>query len=85
MESEIFSKIAKQEADAFAWLGDATYIDIREFVHFWQPDPDPVSIARKFDNAKLDKYYQEFLSSGSKVVGIWDDHDYNNNDGGKEF
>lgn len=25
------------------------------------------------------------LSSGTRVVGIWDDHDYGKNDAGQEF
>ena len=84
-ESEIFSKITEQNPDAFVWLGDAAYIDIREFIHLWKPDTDPVSIARKFNNVKEDKYYKQLKSSEAKILGVWDDHDYNNNDGGKDF
>ncbi|KAL4459789.1 hypothetical protein ABPG74_003315 [Tetrahymena malaccensis] len=84
-QSEIFDKIALQNPDSFAWLGDAAYIDIRKFIHYWEPDPSEESIKRKFDSVVQDQHYQKLLQTNAKIIGVWDDHDYNMNDGGKDF
>ncbi|KAL4506711.1 hypothetical protein ABPG72_000282 [Tetrahymena utriculariae] len=84
-QSEIFDKIALQNPDSFAWLGDAAYIDIRKYIHYWEPDPSEESIKRKFDNVVQDQHYKKLLQTNAKIIGVWDDHDYNMNDGGKDF
>lgn len=30
-------------------------------------------------------YYKEMQTAGTKVIGVWDDHDYGINDGSKDF
>ena len=30
-------------------------------------------------------YYKEMQTLGTQVIGVWDDHDFGVNDGGKEF
>jgi alkaline phosphatase D len=44
-------------------------------------------IKEKYIKAKTSySYYNQMQSKlGTKVVGIWDDHDYGLNNGGKEF
>jgi alkaline phosphatase D len=34
---------------------------------------------------QADPDYQKLIEDGVQVIGIWDDHDFGNNNGGKEF
>lgn len=46
----------------------------------------PQHIIEKYRQAREDyPYYQEMIDLGTKVVGVWDDHDYGINDGDKTF
>lgn len=40
---------------------------------------------RKWLAQKNRPEYQKFLSTGVKVIGTWDDHDFGINDGGTEY
>lgn len=46
----------------------------------------PEHIREKYRQAKEDyPYYQEMMDLGTKVIGVWDDHDFGINDGDKTF
>mmetsp|Transcript_37915 Transcript_37915/g.42973 ORF Transcript_37915/g.42973 Transcript_37915/m.42973 type:complete len:303 (+) Transcript_37915:600-1508(+) len=74
----IYKDIADYSPQAWFWLGDVAYVD-----NFpWGPTEDRDEVQRRFNVQKYDKNYQRILAN-SQVTGIWDDHDYNQNDGTK--
>ena len=38
-----------------------------------------------YSSQKAQPDYKKFLDTGTPVIGVWDDHDYGVNDGGKSF
>ena len=78
--SDIFQTIAQDEPDVFVWLGDAAYIDSPQDF-----SPMPATyIKERFQMTKDVPGYQALLKQ-SKIIGVWDDHDFGTNDGGKDF
>lgn len=75
---DIFATIMEEQPDLFIWSGDATYIDKSPFYD------DSVHFAKKFEETKENPSYKLLLEK-TKVIGIWDDHDFGKNDGGKSF
>ncbi|EAS04640.2 PhoD-like phosphatase (macronuclear) [Tetrahymena thermophila SB210] len=66
----LFHNITKHNPDIFAWLGDAAYV-----YNFTQAQ-------QLFDSTTNDPGYQKLLQNNqTKIIGIWDDHDYGVNDG----
>ncbi|KAL4503087.1 hypothetical protein ABPG72_014316 [Tetrahymena utriculariae] len=66
----LFHNITKHNPDVFAWIGDAAYV-----YNFTQAQ-------QLFDSTKNDPGYQKLLQNvQTKIIGIWDDHDYGVNDG----
>jgi alkaline phosphatase D len=66
--------ILENEPDLWIWLGDNIY-----------GDSEDMSVMKaKYDLQLSHPEYQSFLKA-CPVIGIWDDHDYGVNDGGKEF
>jgi alkaline phosphatase D len=59
---------------AWIWMGDNIYGDTR----------DMNVMKMKYNKQKLRPSYQKLIKS-IPVYGIWDDHDYGVNDGGKEY
>ncbi|KRX05540.1 hypothetical protein PPERSA_12718 [Pseudocohnilembus persalinus] len=85
-QANIFKTISKQHPDSFVWLGDIAYIDsywIPYCFFWWVPEQDIENMYRKFNSTKNDVAYQQLLGTGTRILGIYDDHDYNNNDGGR--
>lgn len=80
---EIFDSIAEYEPDIFIWLGDVVYADLESF---------PYEMSEKFlpgwqaqyDTLKANPSYQRLLKA-TKVTGIWDDHDFGENDASSSF
>ncbi len=60
--------------DAWIWLGDNIYGDSK----------DPDILKAKYEKQKSNQDYQRLLST-TQIYGIWDDHDFGLNNGGKEF
>lgn len=56
------------------WLGDNIYADTENMDR----------MKRKYDRQKNNPDYQKLLES-TTVLGIWDDHDYGENNAGKEY
>lgn len=69
-----WSTILNHQPDAWIWLGDNIYGD----------SPDMDVLAAKYAKQKNDPYYQQLLAT-TAIYGIWDDHDYGTNDGGKNW
>lgn len=70
----VFNAIVKHNPDIFIWLGDIVYGDTH----------DMAVLKEKYDTQKAKPAYQKLLSN-VRVIGVWDDHDYGVNDGGKNY
>ncbi len=71
---DYWSTIAQQDPDLWIWLGDIIYGD----------SENPEVLKRKYDRQLSSSQYQDFIAD-VPIIGIWDDHDYGVNNGGKEF
>jgi len=71
---EYWKTIALQDPNLWIWLGDIIYGD----------SENPEVLKRKYDRQLASSDYQEFASD-VPIIGIWDDHDYGVNNGGKEY
>lgn len=60
--------------DYWLWLGDIIYADTENMS----------KLKAMYDEQKANPFYQELLKN-TRVYGIWDDHDYGENDGGKTY
>ena len=74
MDQSFWPIIAAQNPDLWVWLGDNIYADTE----------DMGLMAAKYQQQKSNPYYQAF-SKNIAVTGIWDDHDYGQNDGNRTF
>lgn len=69
----MWSVIESHQPDLFIWTGDVVYADTTE-----------VEKMRAKYQQQLDRpAYQRFIEA-VPVIGVWDDHDYGINDGGKK-
>ena len=66
--------VLDQSPDLWIWTGDNIYGD----------SEDMGVLKKKYDRQKSEANYQKMRAS-MDIIGIWDDHDYGVNDGGKEF
>lgn len=66
--------IAQQNPDLWIWLGDVVYADAN----------NEKDLQNAYHTLLKDKFYQKFIAE-IPVTGIWDDHDFGLNDGGKHF
>lgn len=73
-DTSLWEDIAAQEPDLWVWLGDNIYGDSENMD----------TIRSKYAKAKAKPGYRQLIAN-VPVVGIWDDHDYGVNDGGKEY
>lgn len=70
----LWDDIVVQKPDVWIWLGDNIYGDSENM--------DTLRV--KYARQKANPVYQQ-LRQSTQIVGIWDDHDYGVNDGGKEY
>ncbi|MBL8149093.1 MAG: alkaline phosphatase family protein [Blastocatellia bacterium] len=70
----IWRPIINSEPDLWLWLGDIIYADTE----------DMSEMRRQYDTQKSQPDYAE-LRKKVPIIGVWDDHDYGLNDGGKEY
>lgn len=68
----MWSVIDTHQPDLFLWTGDVVYADTT----------DPEKMLEKYKQQLAVPDYQDFRSR-YPVIGIWDDHDYGINNGGK--
>ncbi len=69
-----FDAIVDSNPDIFVWLGDMVYGDTH----------DMSVLKKKYDRLKNKPEYQTLINT-IPVIGVWDDHDYGINDGGKNY
>jgi alkaline phosphatase D len=67
--------IAAHQPDAWLWLGDNIYSDTE----------DMDKMAANYAIQKNNPQYAAFMAAVPTIYGVWDDHDYGLNDGGKEW
>lgn len=70
----LWSAIIDQQPDLWLWLGDNIYADT----------DDPKVFRQKYDKQLANPGYQALMHE-VPMMGVWDDHDYGLNDGGKEY
>ena len=74
MTQDMWQYIQKEDPDLWIWLGDNIYADTE----------DMDKMEDLYRNQKFAPEYGSFRE-GRPVIGVWDDHDYGVNDGGKEY
>ncbi len=74
LDQLIWQPIIDHDPEVFIWLGDIIYGDSH----------DTNVLRDMYNHQKSNPEYKELLQS-TPVIGIWDDHDYGVNDGGKFF
>jgi alkaline phosphatase D len=70
----LWDDIKAQNPQVWIWLGDNIYGDSENMD----------TLKAKYDRQKSNPVYQQLRQSTS-IIGVWDDHDYGVNDGGKEY
>ncbi len=70
----IWKDIVNQKPDLWIWLGDNIY-----------GDSEDMDVLRGKYNLQLSNTDYQALYKSIPLIGIWDDHDYGLNDGGKEY
>ncbi len=75
LPQDYWKTIAAHEPEAWLWLGDNVYSDT----------DDMDKMAADYATQKNNPNYASFMAAVPAIYGIWDDHDYGLNDGGKEW
>ncbi|AKD57407.1 alkaline phosphatase D family protein [Spirosoma radiotolerans] len=70
----LWDDIVAQKPDVWIWLGDNIYGDSESMD----------TLRTKYAWQKANPVYQQ-LRQSTAIIGVWDDHDYGVNDGGKEY
>lgn len=70
----LWGEILGQQPQVWVWLGDNIYGDTE----------DMAVLEEKYRQQKQQPDYAQ-LAASTRVIGVWDDHDYGVNDGGKEY
>lgn len=73
-DQHLWNEIADYAPDMWIWLGDNIYADTE----------DMDKMKAKYDKQDQIRGYAD-LKTKTMIAGIWDDHDYGLNDGGKEY
>jgi alkaline phosphatase D len=72
---EVWYKVDALKPDVFVFLGDNLYGDTK----------DMALLRAKYEKLFSKPGLKQMKGNGTKVLGVWDDHDYGVNDGGKEY
>lgn len=70
----LWDDIVAQKPNLWIWLGDNIYGDSESMD----------TLRAKYNRQKANPVYQQ-LRQLTPIIGVWDDHDYGVNDGGKEY
>ncbi len=70
----LWQPILADQPDLWIWMGDNIYGDT----------PDMDTLRAKYELQNLVPDYQA-LKAKTPIIGVWDDHDYGINDGGKNY
>lgn len=69
-----FDQIVKNKPDVWIWLGDIIYGDSQSLE----------GKKKRYARVKNNKHYQHLVDS-TKIIGVWDDHDYGGNSQNKNY
>jgi len=72
----IFQHILQQNSDVWIWIGDIAYFPANA--------EDAEHMVNSFNKVKNIPFYKE-LKKRTPVIGMWDDHDYGQNNGDKKY
>ncbi|KAF4324250.1 hypothetical protein BBO99_00000899 [Phytophthora kernoviae] len=75
----MWPNISAHEPELWVWMGDNIYADMKEL-----GESRPFSFPPKKIKLLANQDYAAFVNR-TPVIGIWDDHDYGINDGGKHY
>lgn len=78
---DIFPSIMQFNPELFIWLGDFAYVDDK-ILFIKSVLPDLSIVETRFNSTKYHPSHMKMKSS-IPTIGIWDDHDYGQNDGNK--
>ncbi len=73
-DQQLWNEVNKTSPDLWIWLGDNIYGDTE----------DMQKMRKDYQQQKSHAGYQQLLKK-TDVIGVWDDHDFGVNDGGKEY
>ncbi len=71
----LWSKVSAEHPELFIWTGDAVYADTE----------DMATLSELYRQQLQQPEYAAFQTTGVPIVGVYDDHDYGENNGGKDF
>lgn len=71
----LWKRIAADRPDFFIWTGDVIYADTDNMA----------KLSTLYASEQKQGEYSQFLSTGIPIIGVYDDHDYGENDGGKDY
>ncbi len=74
MAQPTWESVVQNQPDLWIWLGDIIYGDTENME----------TLKKKYDAQKLNPTYQQLLKT-CPIIGIWDDHDYGENDGDQSY
>lgn len=72
LSQPMWSVIEGHDPDVFLWVGDVIYADT-----------DNISVMKQKYRQQLENTDYRRLRESTEIIGIWDDHDYGDNDVGK--
>ena len=81
-KSKIFESIHNLAPDYFIWLGDFAYVDLKTDIGKFDEEAYN-NMKNTFLESYNDPHYTLLRESSTKIIGIWDDHDFGINDGTK--
>ena len=79
------SSSSEKDIDVISWMGDIVYLDYQTFMlssHFTRVNETEMDF--RWNYMKNRKEYQEILKHTKNLNGIYDDHDFAENDVGGE-
>lgn len=74
LPQDYWQNIGKTTPDLWVWLGDMIYADTENMD----------KLKKMYEEQKANTFYADFVAK-TPIVGMWDDHDYGANDGGKDY
>lgn len=74
LDQPLWPLIQQNKPDLWVWLGDIIYADTE----------DMEVMKAKYEKQKQNENYASFAQT-VPAIGVWDDHDYGANDGGKNY
>ena len=80
---QIFESILNSSPDIFIWLGDTIYADLESWP-FHMTESNLAGWQGQYDSLKHNPIYSK-LRSSIKITGIYDDHDFGQNDSDSLF